>query len=284
MAAVSLVDRDRQWFKSIQGLDATETPRSVAFCAHTILQAVPLVVEDATLDPRFAANPIVIGEPHIRSYAGVPLRSSEGYNLGSLCGIDTVPREFQVAELELLKSFAALVVDEIELRTIAQLDHLTGAMTRRAFAEQAKNEVERFTRYQRPVSLIMFDLDHFKTLNDTWGHPFGDEVLSKVADAVRSTLRPPDMFARYGGEEFVALLPETNATEALLCAERMRATIANVEYTKPERVTASFGISELGGTIDSLAALVAQADAALYEAKRNGRDRCLCASSLLHGA
>lgn len=284
IAAVSLVDSGRQWFKSIDGLDAAETPRSVAFCAHTILQRTPLVVTDATRDRRFAANPLVTGEPGIRSYAGVPLRSSEGYNFGSLCAIDTAPRTFSQAELDILANFASLVMDEIELRTLAQIDHLTGAMTRRTFFELASREVERFKRYGRPLSLILFDLDHFKRLNDAHGHPFGDEVLAATADAVRGALRPTDLFGRHGGEEFAILLPETNLEDALVCAERARSRIASVALSRAVRPTASFGVSEMGPATESLPALVAEADAALYCAKRGGRDRCRSAADLLKAA
>jgi len=284
IAAVSLVDGRRQWFKSIEGLDSRETPRSVAFCAHTILQRSPLVVPDATLDPRFSANPLVTGEPGIRSYAGIPLRSGEGYNLGSLCAIDTVPRDFSESELDILANLASLVMDEIELRTMTQLDHLTGAMTRRTFFEQAAREVERFKRYRRPLSLMMFDLDHFKRLNDAHGHPFGDEVLAATAKAVTDVLRPTDLFGRYGGEEFAILLSETSLEQALQCAERVRASIASLKFSQPVQVTASFGITAADASTDSLPALIAEADAALYCAKRSGRNRCACAAELMNVA
>ena len=95
IAVVSLVDTDRQWFKSAQGCDSRETPRSISFCTHTIQQRAPFIIEDAWADPRFAGSPLVTGEPRVRAYAGVPLRSAEGYNLGALCAIDTAPRSFK---------------------------------------------------------------------------------------------------------------------------------------------------------------------------------------------
>src|SRR5690349_6483011 len=131
ICAVSLVDREQQWFKSIQGLDTRRTPRSISFCTHTIRTDEALIVPDALHDPRFSANPLVLGEPHIRSYAGVPLQSPDGYNVGALCAIDVVPRTFSDAQLAILRSFATLVVDQLELRRIAVRDHLTGALTRR---------------------------------------------------------------------------------------------------------------------------------------------------------
>jgi diguanylate cyclase (GGDEF)-like protein/PAS domain S-box-containing protein len=119
IALVTLVDADRQWFKSRVGLDATETPRSSAFCAHAILEQQPMVVDDATLDPRFVDNPLVTGAPWIRFYAGVPLVTSANLALGTLCVIDRRPRTLDVRQLSMLKLIAAQVSRELELRLLA---------------------------------------------------------------------------------------------------------------------------------------------------------------------
>jgi PAS domain S-box-containing protein len=116
IATVTLIDETRQWFKSAYGLKNRETSRDVSFCAHAILDDRLMLVADAALDPRFQRNPLVLGEPHIRFYAGVPLTTAAGYNLGTLCAIDTVPRDFSVEEREILTDLAALVRDELELR------------------------------------------------------------------------------------------------------------------------------------------------------------------------
>lgn len=114
---VSLVDERRQWFKSRVGLDVTETPRDVAFCAHAIRQDDALVVPDALEDDRFKANPLVVAEPHIRFYAGAQLRTSDGHALGTLCAIDRKPRQIGAKDLALLRRLAALVMTELELRS-----------------------------------------------------------------------------------------------------------------------------------------------------------------------
>jgi GAF domain-containing protein len=171
ICAVSLVDRERQWFKAIQGLDARETPRSISFCTHTIKSDQALIVPDAFADPRFLASPLVVGPPHIRSYAGVPLQTPDGYNVGALCAIDVEPREFSDAQIGILASFASLVIDELELRRIAERDHLTHALTRRGFLEQMKREIARFHRHGRDSVLVLMDIDHFKSVNDRFGHP-----------------------------------------------------------------------------------------------------------------
>ncbi|HWR49877.1 MAG TPA: ATP-binding protein [Bryobacteraceae bacterium] len=116
ISLISLVAEDRQWFKSCVGLDIQETPRAVAFCSHTILQDDPLVVKDATADPRFAQNPLVTGSESLRFYAGAPLKSRDGYNLGTLSVLDRTPREPTADELELLQDLAGMVVNELELR------------------------------------------------------------------------------------------------------------------------------------------------------------------------
>lgn len=277
ICAVSLVDRDRQWFKSIQGLAVPETPRSVSFCSHTIKTDRPMLIVDAAADVRFSASQLVTGPPFIRSYAGVPLESPDGYNLGALCAIDTRPRSFDAEHITLLRNFAALVVDELELRRIADRDHLTGALTRRGFLHQLGNETERCKRHNRPSSLLMMDVDHFKSINDTHGHPAGDTVLKAVAACYSLVVRPGDVFGRLGGEEFGLLLPETTADEAIAVAERFRLAIAALRFPDLNWacVTASFGVVSLNGDRCHPERWLADADEALYQAKRSGRNRCV---------
>ncbi|QLG87379.1 GAF domain-containing protein [Chitinibacter bivalviorum] len=114
IAVVSLVDVNRQWFKSTCGLDAKETPRDISFCGHAILQDDVMLVHDALLDPRFADNPLVTGEPKIRFYAGAPLKASNGVNVGTLCLIDREPKMLTPTEIEMLQDMARVVVGEIE--------------------------------------------------------------------------------------------------------------------------------------------------------------------------
>jgi len=274
MCAISLVDRERQWFKSIQGIDAAETPRSVAFCDHTIRTRQAMVVEDALGDPRFADNALVTADPSIRSYAGVPLKTPDGYNLGALCVIDTKPREFTAAQIGILSEFAGLVMDELELRTIAHKDFLTGAATRRAFVDAANREIDRVQRTSHPSSLVIFDIDHFKTVNDRHGHGIGDIVLTKVAVTCDAHLRPNDMLGRIGGEEFAILLPDTDITNAFSAAERLRREIEALVFDAVPglKVTASFGLAAIASSDDFLS-WSAAADEALYEAKHSGRNR-----------
>lgn len=281
IAAVSFIDNDRQWFKSAKGMSMSETPRSISFCDHAIRSASPLRITDALLDARFRDNLLVRTEPQIRVYLGAPLRTAEGYNVGALCAIDTRPRDFSAEQAQLLTKFAGLVVDELELRQLADRDHLTGAMTRRAFL----NRLEMLRQSEDHVSaLALFDLDHFKKINDTFGHPAGDQVLSNVAKVCQKNLRRGDCFGRLGGEEFGLLMTDLPMPDALRRVEAIRSEIARLsfEFSRQLKVTASFGL--VGVDVKTSGVAIAVADAALYWAKKNGRNQVRTSSELLMAA
>lgn len=288
---VSLVDKDRQWFKSKQGLSVCETSREISFCTHTINQNYPLVIKDALKDKRFSGNTLVVGPPHIRFYVGAPLLSPAGYNIGSLCVIDYVPREPTPEQIHLLQRLAKLVVNQLELRQLATTDCLTGLLSRHELLSQGNKEFDRLHRYNRPLSVITFDLDNFKKINDTYGHPAGDRVIREVATACKKQLRQMDIIGRIGGEEFSAFLPETNEDASLLAAERMRRAVESLSIkleTVKLVVTASFGIAKVEKKDKNLKDAIVRADKALYFAKQNGRNRCMSipiefSSSLRHG-
>lgn len=281
MCAVSLIDRNRQWFKARRGLGVSETARDISFCTHAIQGEEPFIVKDAALDARFADNPLVTGDPYIRSYAGIPLRTPDGYNVGTLCAIDTSPREFPEHEVAILENFAKVVVDELELRQIASTDVLTGAFSRRAWLEKARPEIKRAERYGRPLSVMIMDIDRFKSVNDTYGHPVGDIVIKRLAELAMQAIRDSDAFGRFGGEEFVVLLPETKLSEALILAERIRIAFSEIEIEALQgiRSSISIGLTERYGGEMELDPLLERADRALYEAKNSGRNRSVSDSS-----
>jgi len=168
-----------------------------------------------------------------------------------------------------------------ELLALTRIDALTGLYNRRYFEERLTEEFVRSTRYRSPLSLVMMDIDHFKRLNDTYGHPFGDEVLRSVARTVKGKLREVDFVARYGGEEMVALLPETGPKEALGACERVREAIASLqlEHRAPNgvclevRCTASLGVASVPAQgVLAVEELLRVADTCLYEAKAAGRN------------
>jgi GGDEF domain-containing protein len=252
MAAVTLIGKDRQWLKSRQGIGVCETARDVSFCTHTIQTHEPMVVPDATIHPLFADNPLVTGAPFIRSYLGVPLHTRDGYNLGALCGLDTRARHFDVAQIQIMKSFAALVMDEMELRLIAQSDFLTHALTRRALVVELERAWARFARQGEPAAVLVFDIDRFKSINDTWGHATGDGVLCAVASCCSGQVR-----------------------------SGFREAITGLEMTALPgvAVSASFGVAALTSDDQSVDAWLARADVAMYQAKQSGRNRCCVAGA-----
>ena len=276
-AAVSLVDTDRQWLKSRFGPMSPQTPREMAFCAQTIGGRDVLVVADAQRDARFSANPLVTGAPHIRSYAGAPLMTPDGYNIGALCAIDLVPRAFTPAQLDLLEHFAGLVVGELELRQIAGQDHLTGALTRRGFLSALEAEIAVRDAIGAQATLMIFDLDHFKAINDRYGHGAGDAVLRCVIETCRMELRGVGIIGRLGGEEFGVVLPRTTPAAGAETARRLCAAIAATSVGLPLSITASFGVQALRPPIATAAEWLKTADAAMYAAKLGGRNRCVIA-------
>jgi diguanylate cyclase (GGDEF)-like protein len=273
MAAVTLVDRDRVWFKSAQGLNLQEAARDSSFCTYTVRTNQPLLIPDMALDERFAANPFVVQPPFIRSYIGVPLHTPDGYNLGSLCAFDLQPRSFTENQIRLMASFADLVVDEAELRLIAKSDFLTGALARRAFIEAMKQAWSRFQDSTEPAALLFFDIDHFKQINDSFGHAAGDRALVAVADCVTAAIGSGGLLGRLGGEEFGILL-KTTAEPAEATAARLNRAIAEqpVPALDGRPVTVSIGVAALSPNVTSVEAWLARADAAMYMAKQAGRN------------
>jgi diguanylate cyclase (GGDEF)-like protein len=286
IAAVAFVDRNRQVFKPIRGFDVDQAPREIAFCTHTIQGRVPLNISDALADRRFAEDPSVLGSPHIRSYLGVPLTTPDNYNVGALCAIDTMPRRFDTTHTLILENLARVVIEHLELRQMAKSDGLTGALTRRGFLSEVERDFERSRRYDRPSALVLIDIDHFKRINDLYGHQAGDDVLMNFARSCRDGMRRTDVLGRMGGEEFGLLLPETDASEALECAERLRTMIEAMRVKSDGQeiaVTASFGVAALGPGITGAAHWLSEADIALYEAKQFGRNRAVAARRLGRG-
>lgn len=276
MSTVTFLDGHRQWFKSRQGVTACETARGPAFCRVVVEQEAPLVVPDTALDPRFVDNPFVTGEPHLRFYAGVPLRMSDRVTIGTLCAMDTRPRSFAASDLDALTDLAAIAIDALELRALAETDALTGAASRRAFRAEIGRAVKLARRHKYPLTCMVMDLDHFKEVNDQQGHAVGDALLAAVIEACRGVLRESDVLGRLGGDEFAVILPHTGAAQGLRVAGKMRAAIAAVQVpgsAGPVAVTASLGVAQLDPAVKEADDLLAQADAALYDAKAAGRDR-----------
>lgn len=275
IAAVSIVERKRQSFLAIRGMPDTPLALDQSICAITIKDNRPLIIEDAQHDSDVAGYDLVSGSAGIRSYLGVPVVSADGYNLGTVCVMDTKSRRFTEQDVTILVNLARLAAAQLATRQPESYDFLTGAMTRRRFQLEVEREFERATRYERPASLLFLDVDDFREVNKRLGPGMADEVLKTVSNRCSEALRTTDSFGRIGGEEFAMLLPETLAYESSQCAERLREVISKLRFRSEAGVvaiTASFGISPLNDTIKSATQWFAQADIALYAAKQSGQD------------
>jgi len=219
----------------------------------------------------------------IYAVLGAPLRDQDEL-LGAIAvAADHESHRFSPADLALLVLLAQHAAQAIrnarlfqQKERLATIDLLTGLPNRKHFIDLAEIEVERAFRYHKPLSAIMLDLDHFKKINETYGHHIGDQVLTKVAQLCQKTLRKVDVYGRYGGEELVVLMPETNRDHAFLAAARLRALVeaAPIATAQGEvRLTVSLGVAELEGSGGSLERLLDALEKALIQAKLNGRNQ-----------
>lgn len=220
----------------------------------------------------------------LRACWSEPILSSRGKVLGTFAVYHAIPQDPQSQDIERIvfaANLSAIAIENHQVRNElerqAHSDYLTGLDNRRHFLEQAENELIRTLRYDRDLSILMIDIDHFKQVNDTYGHKVGDIVLQKFADVCRATLRNIDVIGRIGGEEFAVLLPEAGREQAMDAAERLRAALACAQVTLdsglPLHFTASLGVITLEEKDTNIDMLLNQADQALYRAKDQGRNR-----------
>jgi diguanylate cyclase (GGDEF)-like protein len=225
IALVSLVDQDRQWFKSSVGLDAAQTPREISFCGHAIIGSDVFVVAEAQQDQRFCDNPLVAGDPGIRFYAGYPLRSPGGQRIGTLCIIDRQPRNFSDEDAGTLKELGQMIEGELFSVTLATTDELTGISNRRGFNAIGNHALMLCRRLDRSAMLVQFDLDGFKAINDNLGHDAGDRALADFARILLKTFRDSDVVGRLGGDEFGVLMAAAEPVGLGRALERLQKAV-----------------------------------------------------------
>lgn len=302
IALISLVDAQQQWFKSCIGLPTRSTPRDVSFCGHAILSPNITVIEDASLDGRFADNPLVTDAPHIRFYAGYPLYSESGFALGTLCVIDRMPRQWSAQDRQMLIDLGETAQTLLRCRQLGvaqrQLVHELQAAQRellldpflRIWNKPAMLSLlaQRWAQAQQDgvaFALGVVDIDDFKQVNDCHGHVMGDEVLRQVCAALQTALRETGQVGRLGGDEFLLLLemPQgfTLGRQALALGQALQCH-GGIWHDNIELVVSySVGLLEvnpaqLPAGLDA-EALLARADAAMYQAKQRGKNQVFTA-------
>ena len=301
-AVISMVDETRQWFKSAQGTALVETARNISFCGHAILTDEIMVVPDAKNDPRFSDNPLVTGPEQIAFYAGHPLHAPDGSRIGVLCAMDHKPRTFTADDLEILHDLAELAESELRSTAIvstqvdllkqldaehrrALTDPLTRLWNRDGIMEILARELSRALLADEHLAVLIADIDHFKRVNDTYGHPVGDVVIKEVAKNILTSFRDVDAVGRIGGEEFLIILPfNVSKGNVQTIANRVCTRIAEkpiITTAGPLSITLSIGgIEDVIDNATTAADMVRRADEALYRAKQAGRNRTelvLCA-------
>jgi diguanylate cyclase (GGDEF)-like protein len=306
-AVVTFIEDTRQWFKASVGIDGEETPRAIAFCDQAIRRPGEVtVVNDASVHPLFHNYPQVTGPDHLRFYAGAPMVTPDGHALGTVCVIDQVPREISGAQVAALQSLARIVVQLLEMRRgqldaqrqLAERELVTQNLLRSQSELEARNSELSRQAHQDPLTgllnragmqraaasasagwassgnfcVAVLDIDHFKRINDGFGHAAGDSVIQAVAEAIRRNVRGGDIAVRYGGEEFLVMMPATPAAGARTVIERIRSDVSALAGL-PVPVTVSAGLAMGQAGRDEPEAVFRAADQALYLAKRRGRDR-----------
>lgn len=300
IVAFSLIDSERQWFKSIQGLNVCETSRDVSFCGHAINQSEIFVVEDARQDPRFADNPLVTGDPNIRFYAGCPIVLDNDKMIGALCIIDTEPRTLRDQDILMLKDMAELITVELKLhidtqkqqklnsdlekaKKQASIDNLTRVYNRGGIEDILKKKIKNSKRSGKNFSIALIDIDNFKEINDKYGHCAGDEVLRETAKRLLEGYRRSDITGRWGGEEFLIILDTQIPHDAMAAAERARLMVStraiefefDIIYTTITTGIVTFNAKEPV----TLTKLIDAADKALYVGKKTGKNKVVKSGS-----
>jgi len=281
----TLIDAKRQWFKSKQNIDIEATPRRHAFCDHTIQQNSIYVVEDAANDPLFYKNPLVTGTPFIRFYAGIPVRDPTGCKIGTLCLIDSAPRDASRMDFSVLRSLAAILEEELQrifddtanqekkqwLHEAVNIDGLTGLPNRRLLNELFQSELTAARHRRGSISVCFLDLDGFKAINDTQGHAVGDDVLRCVANRLRGAVRHHDVIARLSGDEFVIILRDVEHPRTYRhILDQLRHPMHIQEHVI--ELSASMGVTRFPSDDADIDLLLRHADQAMYTAKESGKN------------
>lgn len=275
IAKVTLVAPEQVHTISCAGGPAGPTSRDLSFCTHAIQSNDITVVPDTRLDKRFAENPFVTGEPHVRFYAGCPLILSNGCRLGTLCLVDVEPRAFSEEDFVLLRDLANTVEQELKAMQLAIVDELTGLANRRGFESLSQQALSLCRRTNRHAALLSFDLNGFKDINDTYGHAEGDRAIRSFAETLRRTFRASDIVGRLGGDEFVVLLLDSSPDQTNMAIQRLLDEVSKVNTCdcRGYDVCFSFGRVDYDGVEQlDIHQLLSKCDEKMYANKREFKE------------
>jgi diguanylate cyclase (GGDEF)-like protein len=293
IAMISLISADRQWCKSIQGLSVREFPRDISLCAHTILHREPTVISDTHADPAFSDNPLVVGEPWIRFYAGCPLYF-DNYAVGTIAIVDREPREFGSDQVRALRSLGDIVESEfnVDAMQLAQsrlsdelddtrrrelLDGLTGIWNRRGIEELLPRELSRAARGGDEVALMLIEVDGLAKIRGDHGPDIVNNLLEQIAGRLRACVRQHDVLARFAENEFLVFDAKCDRIKAHAIAERMLAIVNGSDFTTADgdmHISLSVGIYSMQDVAGrSMSQIIDAADQALFQARDGGGNR-----------
>jgi len=293
-ATVSFIDKQHTQPKFLLEEDVTDRPYESAFCQYALLQKEVFNVPETLLDERFCNNPYVSGHPNIRFYASCPFQLNH-QTVGAISITDRKPRYFLTEQLILLKDLAALVETELQnyaittdkgklasaldqARMASMVDPLTGLWNRQGMYNILRHRMDGYLLGETPFALAILDIDGFKKINDTHGHDAGDQTLIAIARSLIAGCRETDAVGRWGGEEFLLLINESNPKNAFEIAERIRTTIEfEASVLSPPislNPTVTIGLTTImPESYPTVEELIREADQALYQGKREGRNR-----------
>ena len=294
VAAITFLNDEKQWFKSVAGWSVTELPNDHSFCPITLAAGELTVFEDASQDQSVAQHPLVTRGPQFRFYAGLPIMDENSNLCGTFCVFDQKPRQLSRADRQTLEDLASLTQREIvgeHMRSVhvsmmsklgtarreSMMDPLTRLWNRRGASVMVKGALDGAREQGSSVGIAILDLDNFKRINDSYGHQTGDEVLRKAALRLIQNVRSNDCVCRLGGDEFLLLMKDTDSESARHTAERVRQSLVDTPIPTRQgeiRVSTSVGYTVQSGKEEiSVDELIDRADKALLKSKSLGRDR-----------
>jgi diguanylate cyclase (GGDEF)-like protein len=225
IALVSLVDSDRQWFKSCQGIEVTETSRDVSFCAHAILDDQVMIVNDTRTDERFRDNPLVSTDPNIRFYAGCPISAPNGSKLGTLCVIDSEPREIDDRDIALLEELGELVEEELAMAAMLHDDPVTGLSNSLGFSQIAEYLLAMCVRTHSPATIMLFRIANQNVITGFMGQEEGDRAAIEMAQLLMASFRDSDIIGRLTHDTFAVLMAGASTENAQVTRERIETAL-----------------------------------------------------------